>query len=279
MRINGTCITEIVIAPDQGKDLFTVHDLTDMGSEKMKDLNFLRCAGNEFALDLDLIVIQVDLKSFETEERSILLRFVDTTEDRLDTCDYFSRREGLNNIVIRTELKSEYSVDLLVSIAQGIVDSNRRPHPIFFEVKKQCEGIKIFSSADNPSNLNVHNVNPFGSTPSIELKWQLLLGGVRLTGGSGIVPPIPPMGNRTMQFPFEVGDFLTSAWAEQYPKAVEVYNQAVCKELLLDIRLTLENDSYYARAGFELAFYQQILVDEVYDPSSVNENEVSCQLF
>ena len=161
----------------------------------------------------------------------------------------------------------EYSEQIGVSIAQGIVDANRRPHPIFFEVKKQCEGIKIFASAEDPSSLNVHNVLQFGSTPSIELKWQLLLGGIRLTGGSGIVPPIPPMGNRAMQFPFKVGDFLTSAWADQFPKAVEVYNQAVCKELILDIRLTLENDSFYARAGFELAFYQQVLVDEVYDPS------------
>lgn len=161
----------------------------------------------------------------------------------------------------------EYSEQIGVSIAQGIVDANRRPHPIFFEVKKQCEGIKIFSSVENPANLNVHNVLQFGYTPSIELKWQLLLGGVRLTGGSGIVPPIPPMGNRAMQFPFQVGDFLTPAWREQYPKAVEVYNQAVCKELLLDIRLTLENETFYAPAGYELAFYQQNLVDEVYDPS------------
>ena len=161
----------------------------------------------------------------------------------------------------------EYSEQIGVSIAQGIVDANRRPHPIFFEVKKQCEGIKIFAAADNPANLNVHNAMQFGATPSIELKWQLLLGGIRLTGGSGIVPPIPAMGSKTMQFPIQVNDFLLPAWADQYPKGVDVYNQATCKELILDIRLTLEKDTLYARAGYEMAFYQQVLVDEVCDPS------------
>ena len=162
----------------------------------------------------------------------------------------------------------EYAEQIGVSIAQGIVDANRTPHPIFYEVKKQCEGIKIFSSADNPSNLTVHNVLQFGATPALELKWQLLLGGIRLTGGSGMVPPIPALRNQEMQFPIDVNDFLSPAWAQKYAKAQEVYNQAVCKELILDIRLTLANDSCYARAGYEIAFYQQILVDEVFDPSS-----------
>ncbi|MBO4688481.1 MAG: hypothetical protein J5636_08215 [Clostridiales bacterium] len=162
----------------------------------------------------------------------------------------------------------EYSEQIGVSIAQGIVDANRVPHPIFYEVKKQCEGIKIFASAENPSILTVHNVSPFGATPAIELKWQLMLGGIRLTGGSGIVPPISALGNREMQFPIEVGDFVTSLWGTKYPKAQDTYNQAVCKELILDIRLTLANDACYAKAGYEVAFYQQILVDEVCDPSS-----------
>ena len=162
----------------------------------------------------------------------------------------------------------EYAEQIGVSIAQGIVDANRKPHPIFYEVKKQCEGIKIFASADNPANLTIHNVLQFGSTPSIELKWQLLLGGIRLTGGSGIIPPIAALGNREMQFPIAVNEFLSPAWKEKYPKALEVYNQAVCKELILDIRLTLAKDTMFARAGYEMAFYQQILVDEVCDPSS-----------
>ncbi|MCR5059256.1 MAG: DUF4981 domain-containing protein [Clostridiales bacterium] len=162
----------------------------------------------------------------------------------------------------------EYSEQVGVSIAQGIVDANRNPHPIFFEVKKQCEYIKIFSSADNPAHLNVNNVLQFAGTPPIELKWQILLGGIRLTGGSGLVPSIPPMGSKAMQFPFNVGAFLTPEWSNQYAKASDVYNQAVCKELLLDISMTLAEDTCYARAGYELAFYQQVLVDEVCDPSS-----------
>ena len=161
----------------------------------------------------------------------------------------------------------EYSEQIGVSIAQGIVDANRAPHPIFYEVKKQCESIKIFSSADNPANLTIHNVQQFGSTPSMVLHWQLLLGGIRLTGGSGVVPPLPALCNREMQFPFNVNEFISPSWWRLYPKSLEIYQRAVCKELIFDIRLTLEKDSLFARSGYEVAFYQQVLVDEVADPT------------
>lgn len=165
----------------------------------------------------------------------------------------------------------EYAEQIGVPIAQGIVDANRVPHPIFYEVKKQCENIKIFSSADNPANLTVHNVQQFGSTPSMVLHWQLLLGGFRLTGGSGVVPPISALGNRQMQFPFDVKEFLSPSWWRLYPKSYEVYKLAACKELILDIHMTLEQDVPYAQAGHELAFYQQVLLDEVCDPTKQDE--------
>ncbi|MBR2750914.1 MAG: hypothetical protein IKD90_07265 [Clostridiales bacterium] len=165
----------------------------------------------------------------------------------------------------------EYAEQIGVSIAQGIVDANRKPHPIFYEVKKQCESIKIFSSADNPANLTIHNVQQFGYTPSLVLHWQLLLGGLRLTGGSGVVPPISALGNREMQFPFNVNEFISPSWWRLYPKANEIYQQAVCKELVLDIHLTLETDTNYARSGHEVAFYQQVLLDEVCDPKKQDE--------
>ncbi|MBR3058516.1 MAG: hypothetical protein IKG93_11185 [Clostridiales bacterium] len=165
----------------------------------------------------------------------------------------------------------EYNEQIGVSIAQGIVDANRVPHPIYYEVKKQCESIKIFSSVNNPACLTIHNAQQFGYTPSIVLHWQLLLGGIRLTGGSGVVPPISALGNREMQFPFNVNEFLSPSWWRLYPKANEIYQRAFCKELLLDIRLTLESDTVYARAGHEIAFYQQILLDEVCDPMKQDE--------
>lgn len=163
----------------------------------------------------------------------------------------------------------EYAEQVGVSIAQGIVDANRVPHPIFYEVKKQCEGIKIFPSAEKPANLTIHNVSSIGTTPEIELKWQLLLGGHRLTGGSGIVPSILPMGNREMQFPIEINEFLTPNWRGRYAKADEIYQRAVCKELILDISLSLSKDSFYASSGYEVAFYQQVLVDQVCDPNKI----------
>ncbi len=163
----------------------------------------------------------------------------------------------------------EYAEQVGISIAQGIVDANRMPHPIFYEVKKQCEGIKIFPSADNPAYLTIHNVSSIGATPEIELKWQLLLGGHRLTGGAGIIPSISPMGNREMQFPIQINEFLTPDWKNRYSKAVEVYEKACCKELILDISLGLANEVFYAQKGYEVAFYQQVLVDQVCDPNQI----------
>ncbi len=216
-------------------------------------------AGMLFGQWCDLCVNRPYLRSRLKEDKVLFESIMARPRREEDTMDLKYIHQG--DLV-------EYSEQIGVSIAQGIVDANRNPHPIFYEVKKQCEGIKIFASAENPSFLTVHNVSPFGSTPSIELKWQLLLGGIRLQGGSGILPPISALGNREMQFPIEVGDFLTPLWAQKYPKAQEIYNQAVCEELILDIRLTLAKDASYAKAGYEVAFYQQILVDKVCDPSS-----------
>ncbi len=217
-------------------------------------------AGMLFGEWCDLCLNRAYLKSRLKEDKVLFESLLSRPRRKEDTMDL--------KYIHQADLV-EYSGQVGVSIAQGIVDANRVPHPIFYEVKKQCEGIKIFASADNPAFLTIHNVHSIGATPSIELKWQLLLGGIRLTGGSGIIPSIAPLGNREMQFPIEVGKFLTPDWKEDYPKAEDIYRRAVCKELILDIRLSLENDSIYARAGYEMAFYQQVLVEEVCDPSSV----------
>lgn len=169
----------------------------------------------------------------------------------------------------------DYGEHIGAPIAQGIVDCNRVPHPIFFEVKKQCETVKIFASQENPAILSIQNVHPFGATSALELHWQLLIGGQRLIGGSGPIPSIPALSNQTMQFDFRVTDFISSKWGETYPNAKSIYDQAFVKELLFDIRLTLQKDSFYAPAGHEIAFYQQVLLENVADPSMPSDDFLS----
>lgn len=215
-------------------------------------------AGMFFGEWCDLCLNRASLKSRLKEDKVLFESISMRPRREEDTMDLKYIHQG--DLV-------EYSEQVGISIAQGIVDANRVPHPIFYEVKKQCEGIKIFPSAEQAAKLTIHNVHSIGSTPEIELKWQILLGGIRLTGGSGIVPPIAPLGNREMQFAIEINEFLTPKWKERYPKAVEIYERAACKELILDISMTLAKDTFYAHSGYEVAFYQQILVDEVCDPS------------
>jgi beta-galactosidase/beta-glucuronidase len=162
-----------------------------------------------------------------------------------------------------------------VPIAQGIVSADRIPHPIYFEVKKQCETLHIVSSLEDPADLSLNNLHPIGETGELILFWQLLLGGVRLTGGQGPVPSIPPLGKRNILFPFKTGDFLEENWMTERPGYMDAYRTAVSRELVLDIRLSLKDSSAYAPAGHEIAFYQQVLVEKTAGMSETFEQPVS----
>lgn len=160
-----------------------------------------------------------------------------------------------------------------VPIAQGIVSADRIPHPIYFEVKKQCETLQVVPSAEDPADLCLCNLHPIGGTGELILTWQLLLGGVRLTGGQGAVPSIPPLGKKKIRFPFKAGDFLEENWMTAVPGYLEIYQRAVSKELVLDIRLFLKESAPYVPAGHEIAFYQQIVIDRT---AGIRESSAAC---
>ncbi len=149
-----------------------------------------------------------------------------------------------------------------VPIAQGIVSADRIPHPIYFEIKKQCETLQVIPSPEDPADLSLQNLHPIGETGELMLSWQLLLGGLRLTGGQGAVPSIPPLGKKKIRFPFKTGDFLRENWMIDHPGFTEAYRKAMSKELVLDIRLSLKEPSAYAPSGLEVCFYQQVLIDK-----------------
>ena len=153
-------------------------------------------------------------------------------------------------------------------IGQGIVDAERNPHPIYLDIKKQCQSIAIFSMAGDPATLTMRNSNQFGYTDELDLEWKILLGGRAIMSGRGTIPEIEPFGSRTLKFPFATEVFTTPGWAQGKAEFIEMYMNALSKEVVFDITLKLHKDTYYAKAGYEVAFYQDVLTDNIASPVS-----------
>lgn len=151
-------------------------------------------------------------------------------------------------------------------IGQGIVDAERNPHPIYLDIKKQCQSVVIFAAAGDPATLTMRNSNQFGYTSELDLEWKILLGGRAIMSGRGVIPEIEPLGSRTLKFPFATDVFTTPGWAQGKAEFVEMYMNALSKEVVFDITLKLHNDTYYAKAGYEVAFYQDVLTDNIASP-------------
>jgi len=156
----------------------------------------------------------------------------------------------------------EFHEKMDVPVAQGIVSPDRSVHPIYYEIKKQCETLQFLASSDNSSELCVYNLHPIGKTGNLVVHWQLLLGGFRIKGGSGLVKSIDPLGRQEMRFPFDVSDYTTQNWMQADPLLCHIYDVSLSHELVLDIRACLAEDAAYVNKGHEIAFYQQVLIDE-----------------
>lgn len=151
-------------------------------------------------------------------------------------------------------------------IGQGIVDAERSPHPIYLDIKRQCQTIAVFSSVSDPATLTMRNMSPFAYTEELDLVWQLLLGGRSIASGKGVIGEIEPYGSRTLKFPFAKELFTNAGWAQGRIDLIDIYDEALTKELVFDITMQLRNETYYAKAGYEIAFYQDVIVDEVASP-------------
>lgn len=157
----------------------------------------------------------------------------------------------------------EYHEKMDVPIAQGIVSAFREPHPIYHEIKRQCEKVKIIASPDNPALLTIHNTYPLGGTGEMEIKWKLLLGGQKIRSGGGRIPSIPGLGSKTIQFPFHVDDYLNPGTYERDITLLKVYNDALEKELILDIGIYGAAEPGDLSLGSEICFYQQVLLEDI----------------
>jgi len=156
----------------------------------------------------------------------------------------------------------EYHEKMDVPVAQGIVNAERIPYPTYYEIKKQCETLQILASAESPSDLTLINLHPIGHTNDLVVHWQLLLGGRRIRGGRGMVKSINPLGKQDIRFPFTVSEYMTPDWMISDPFLTQLFHSSQNLELVLDIRVCLAEDTYYAPQGHEIAFYQQVLIDQ-----------------
>ena len=153
------------------------------------------------------------------------------------------------------------------SIGQGIVDADRNPHPVYADIRKQCERISIFASPDDATTLTMRNTHPFAYTPELILEWKVLLGGNTIMSGKGNVNEIEPYGMRTLRFPLNIQKYLDDGWAEGRPELIEMYINSLSHEIVFDISLKLAKNTYYAQEGFEIAFYQDVLSAQSGNPA------------
>ena len=153
------------------------------------------------------------------------------------------------------------------SIGQGIVDADRNPHPIYADIRKQCESISVFASPDDATTLTMRNTHPFAYTPELVLEWKVLLGGNTIMSGKGNVNEIEPYGMRTLRFPLNIQKYLDDGWAEGRPELIEMYINSLSHEIVFDISLKLAKNTYYAQEGFEIAFYQDVLSAQSGNPA------------
>ncbi|MCQ2532197.1 MAG: DUF4981 domain-containing protein [Saccharofermentans sp.] len=151
-------------------------------------------------------------------------------------------------------------------IGQGVVDSERKPHPIYHDVKKQCQNISIYSSPEDPFALTLRNQHPFAYTDEMNLEWKLLIGGTAVMQGKGSLPEIEPYGVRNLRFPVDVDRFMMPGWGEGNANIEAMYNNSLSHEIVFDVTLKLASNTYYANEGYEMAFYQDVIADECANP-------------
>lgn len=154
------------------------------------------------------------------------------------------------------------------SIGQGIVDSERNPHPIYQDIKKQCQVISVFSSPDDSSAITLRNTHTFEYTPEALLVWRVIIGGVVVLSGKGNIPAIEPLGIKNLRFPIDVDKYLTPGWGEGRADLDAMYRTSLSHEIVFDISIRLSRDTYFASEGYEIAFYQEVLSGDCADPSA-----------
>ena len=147
-------------------------------------------------------------------------------------------------------------------ITQGLVDPHRKPYPVYADVKKQCETLRIVFSRDIPESVSVLNTNPFGSYSHLLIQWQLLLDGRPLLRGEEPIDHLPAGETNFLTLPFRYTYFLQDGWMHPNAAWQAISREAVKRELMLDIRLVAERGFSVFPANFVMAVSQYTLPGE-----------------
>ena len=156
-------------------------------------------------------------------------------------------------------------------IMQGIVGPNREIYPSYRNVKKLCEPMSILTSEENPAQIIVENKNLFRRKENLIFSWQLLLDGRAILKGETQIDTLLPLEKKMVGLDFSRDVFSSPGWMEQSAVWQSAYENAFCKELLLDIRVIQGQATEFAPSGFVNAFFQQVIMDTVAPPLEGHE--------
>ncbi len=123
--------------------------------------------------------------------------------------------------------------------ANGIINSDRKPQPSYYEVKKVYSNLDITDCDCRNGKINIRNKNLFISTEDYDIKWSLTVDGNEVK--NGIVDEIiAPLTEKEVQLPVSLDDYAEG-------------------EVILTVSFVLNRDKAWAKAGFEHNFCQLIL--------------------
>ena len=115
VNVNCSGVTEIVEAPDLVKKLISGEHTVVVGSEEVEQLQLLGGNVNGLALELKLILLMAYFDVVELDDLVIVLvgvRLI-AAKNGLNTGAELLHVEGLNNEIVRTQLKAEDLVEHL----------------------------------------------------------------------------------------------------------------------------------------------------------------------
>ncbi|MCC6567935.1 MAG: DUF4981 domain-containing protein [Anaerolineales bacterium] len=118
----------------------------------------------------------------------------------------------------------------------GLVSSNREPHPSLWEYKKWLEPVRVELLEKSQGLIRIQNRYFFSSLNHLRCEWSLTADGQAIQSGELPLPELMPQAACEIKVPFELKDDSSDAW--------------------LEVRFTLAKDSHWAQAGHEVSWAQ-----------------------
>jgi beta-galactosidase len=144
--------------------------------------------------------------------------------DKKDTCWFYGGDFGiLNNITSDTNF-----------CCNGLVSSNRKPHPGLFEVKKQYQSLWVKAVDVKAGKFELYNEYDFTDMNQFEIQWSILENGKSISNSNLGIQQIPPHKSKAVAITYPninllegaeysiLISFRTKAVAELVPKGFEV---------------------------------------------------------